>query len=76
LTVTEFGLLETLIRAPGKVFSRAELVERSYDFDNHVTERTVDAHVRRIRKKFDADGEPIETVFGRGYRLGACGTPT
>ncbi len=73
LTVTEFGLLETLLRQPGKVYTRAELVERAYTFDNHVTERTIDTHVRRIRKKFDADGEPIETVFGVGYRLGDCG---
>jgi two-component system OmpR family response regulator len=72
LTVTEFGVVETLMSAPGKVFTRAELVERAYSFDNHVTERTIDSHVRRVRKKFDADGEPVETVFGLGYRLGTC----
>jgi two-component system OmpR family response regulator len=72
LTVTEFGVLETLLRAPGKVFTRDELVERAYRFDNHVTERTIDTHVKRIRKKFDSGGEPIETVYGLGYRLGAC----
>lgn len=69
LTVTEFGLLETLLSTPGKVYSRAELVERAYHYDHHITERTIDSHVKRIRKKFDAEGAPIETVFGVGYRL-------
>lgn len=72
LTVTEFGVLAALIKHPGKVYTRAELVDLAYRFDNHVTERTIDSHVRRIRKKFDAGGEPIETVFGLGYRLGRC----
>jgi two-component system OmpR family response regulator len=72
LTVTEFGLLETLLRHPGKVYTRAELVERAYRFDNHVTERTIDTHVKRIRKKFASGSQPIETVFGLGYRLGSC----
>lgn len=72
LTVTEFGVLETLLATPGKVFTRAELVDRAYRFDNHVTERTIDTHVRRIRKKFGGTSEPIETVFGLGYRLGSC----
>ena len=72
LTVTEFGVLETLMSAPGKVFTRAELVERAYRFDHHVTERTIDTHVKRIRKKFGSGSTPIETVFGLGYRLGDC----
>jgi two-component system OmpR family response regulator len=72
LTVTEFGILETLIENPGKVYTRGELVERAYRFDNHVTERTIDTHVKRIRKKFGAGAQPIETVFGLGYRMGSC----
>ncbi len=72
LTVTEFGLLEALLRHPGRVYTRAELVERTYRFDNHVTERTIDTHVKRVRKKFGAANQPIETVFGLGYRLGSC----
>ena len=72
LTVTEFGVLEALITTPGKVFTRSELVERAYRFDNHVTERTIDSHVKRIRKKFGSSTAPIETVFGLGYRLGDC----
>ncbi len=71
LTVTEFGLLATLLRRPGKVFSRDELMDRMYRFDNHVCDRTVDSHVRRVRRKF-ADGEVVETVHGMGYRLGPC----
>lgn len=72
LTVTEFGVLEALLSTPGKVYTRAELVERAYRFDNHVTERTIDTHVKRIRKKFGRGHQPIETVFGLGYRLGTC----
>lgn len=72
LTVTEFGLLDALSEHPGKVYTRGELVERAYRFDNHVTERTIDTHVKRIRKKFGGGSQPIETVFGLGYRLGTC----
>jgi two-component system OmpR family response regulator len=72
LTVTEFGLLDALTDHPGKVYTRGELVDRAYRFDNHVTERTIDTHVKRIRKKFGAGAQPIETVFGLGYRLGSC----
>jgi two-component system OmpR family response regulator len=70
LTVTEFGLLETLIGHPGRVYTRAELVEQAYRYEHHITERTIDSHVKRIRRKFNANGAPIETVFGVGYRLG------
>jgi len=70
LTVTEFDLLHALLSAPGRVLSRAQLIERAYDGDHHVTERTVDSHVRRLRKKLgDAGVDPIETVYGVGYRL-------
>lgn len=70
LTVTEFELLGALMNAPGRVLSRAQLIERAYDGDHHVTERTVDSHVRRLRKKLaDAGADPIETVYGVGYRL-------
>jgi len=71
LTVTEFGLLSALLRRPGKVFSRDELMDRMYRFDNHVSDRTVDSHVRRVRRKF-AGAEVVETVHGVGYRLGPC----
>lgn len=73
LTVTEFGILRTLMGYPGKVFSRSELMDGAYPDQNIVTERTIDSHVRRVRRKFgDVGGDPIETVHGVGYKLGAC----
>lgn len=73
LTVTEFGILRTLMGYPGKVFSRSELMNGAYPDQNIVTERTIDSHVRRVRRKFaDAGGDPIETVHGVGYKLGDC----
>ena len=73
LTVTEFGIVRTLIGFPGKVFSRDELMSGAYSYDNIVTDRTIDSHVRRVRKKFaDKGGDVIETVHGVGYRLGEC----
>jgi two-component system OmpR family response regulator len=70
LTVTEFDLLRVLIASPGRVFSRGQLIEQAYGSDHHVTERTVDSHVRRLRRKLaDAGADPIETVYGIGYRM-------
>jgi two-component system OmpR family response regulator len=69
LTPTEFGLLGALLERPGVVFSRAQLMQRAYAYDNLVTERTIDTHVRRIRAKFRvAGGDPIATVHGVGYK--------
>ena len=69
LTPTEFGVLAALYERPGVVLSRGQLMERAYPFDNHVTERTLDTHVRRIRAKFRAVGaDPIATVHGIGYK--------
>ena len=63
-------LLRALLASPQKVYAREELVERAYGHGHHITERTVDSHVRRIRKKFASVGtDPIETVYGVGYRL-------
>ncbi len=73
LTVTEFGLLYSLFGMPGKVYARDELVERAYGAGHHITDRTVDSHIRRIRKKFrEQGGDPVETVHGLGYRLREC----
>jgi len=70
LTVTEFDLLSALLRRPGRVFSRADLVERAYGPGHFVSDRTVDSHLRRVRQKLHAlGGDPIETVYGIGYRL-------
>lgn len=69
LTATEFSVLATMLERPGIVFSRAQLVQRAYAYDHHVTERTVDTYVRRIRAKLREHGEdPIETVHGVGYK--------
>ncbi|MDD9935547.1 MAG: response regulator transcription factor [Myxococcales bacterium] len=70
LTATEFEVLAALLRRPGIVLSRAQLVEQAYGGATHVTERTVDTHVRRIRAKFRAHGAtPIQTVHGVGYKV-------
>jgi two-component system OmpR family response regulator len=70
LTVTEFALLQALLGAPGKVFSRDELVDQAWGPGHAITDRTIDSHVRRIRQKLAALGaDPIETVYGIGYRL-------
>jgi len=70
LTVTEFALLRALLSAPGRVLARAQLVERAYGDGHYVSDRTVDSHIRRLRKKLsDAGADPIETVYGVGYRL-------
>lgn len=71
LTVTEFMLLHALARRPGHVKSRAQLMEECYPNDAYVSERTIDSHVKRLRKKFahiDADFDAIDTVYGLGYR--------
>ncbi len=73
LTVTEFGILRTLLGYPGKVFSRGELMDGAYRDFTVVAERTIDSHVRRVRHKFaQVSGDPVETVHGVGYRLTAC----
>jgi two-component system, OmpR family, response regulator len=70
LTPTELGLLAALLERPGVVLSRGQLMQRAYSYDNLVTERTIDTHVRRIRAKFRALGgdDPIATVHGVGYK--------
>jgi two-component system, OmpR family, response regulator len=70
LTVTEFGILRTLLGYPGKVFTRDELMTGAYDDSTVVSDRTIDSHVRRLRQKFEQLGaDPIRTVFGVGYQL-------
>ncbi len=72
LTSTEFALLGSLMGAPGRVYSRDELVEQAWGRGHHITDRTIDSHIRRVRKKFaELGADPIETVYGVGYRLRA-----
>jgi two-component system response regulator ChvI len=71
LTVTEFLLLQALARRPGHVKSRGRLMEECYPNDAYVSERTIDSHVKRLRKKFvqiDSEFDAIDTVYGLGYR--------
>ena len=69
-TVTEFALLKALMGRPGKVYTRDELTDLAYGEHYHLSDRTLDSHVRRIRAHFRAfDLDPIETVHGLGYRL-------
>jgi two-component system OmpR family response regulator len=69
LTATELGLLAALVERPGVVLSRGQLMRRAYAYDNLITERTIDTHVRRIRAKFRRFAhDPIATVYGVGYK--------
>jgi two-component system response regulator ChvI len=71
LTVTEFRILMALARRPGFVRSREDLLSAAFPQDSYMSDRTVDCHIKRIRKKItDADSgfDRIETVYGLGYR--------
>jgi len=71
LTVTEFMMLHALVRHPGHVKSRKQLHQDGYPHDAYVSERTIDSHIKRLRRKFeeiDAGFDRIETVYGVGYR--------
>lgn len=72
LSPTELRLLATLAAAPGRVFSRRELLERAVEGAREVDERVVDAHVKNLRRKLDPERSGpslVDTVFGRGYKL-------
>ncbi|TFI58206.1 response regulator transcription factor [Sphingomonas parva] len=73
LTVTEFMILEALAQRPGVVKSRNQLMDVAYQDDIYVDDRTIDSHIKRLRRKFrQVDGEfrAIETLYGVGYRFG------
>jgi two-component system response regulator ChvI len=72
LTVTEFLILQALAVRPGVVKSRNALMDAAYDDQVYVDDRTIDSHIKRLRKKFkvvDDDFEMIETLYGVGYRF-------
>jgi two-component system response regulator ChvI len=72
LTVTEFLILHSLAQRPGVVKSRDALMDAAYDEQVYVDDRTIDSHIKRLRKKFkvvDDDFEMIETLYGVGYRF-------
>jgi two-component system OmpR family response regulator len=69
LTVTEFRVLAAILERPGRVLTREQLIDRAYEPGLHVSERTIDTHIRRIRAKLRRFGvNPIETVHGLGYK--------
>eukprot|EP01037_Dinobryon_pediforme_P015486 gene15486-15630_t len=73
LTVTEFLILQALAQRPGVVKSRNSLMDAAYDDQVYVDDRTIDSHIKRLRKKFhvvDPDFDMIETLYGVGYRFG------
>jgi two-component system, OmpR family, response regulator ChvI len=73
LTVTEFLILETLAQRPGIVKTRNQLMDAAYQDDIYVDDRTIDSHIKRLRRKFravDPAFDAIETLYGAGYRFG------
>jgi len=71
LTVTEFLLLQALAQRPGFVKSRDQLMDVAYDDQVYVDDRTIDSHIKRLRKKLrmvDQEFSAIETLYGIGYR--------
>jgi two-component system response regulator ChvI len=72
LTVTEFLILEALAQRPGVVKTRNQLLDVAYSDDVYVDDRTIDSHIKRIRRKFrsaDPEFDAIETLYGVGYRF-------
>jgi two-component system response regulator ChvI len=72
LTVTEFLILQALAQRPGVVKNRNQLLDVAYQEDVYVDDRTIDSHIKRIRRKFraaDPDFDAIETLYGVGYRF-------
>ncbi len=76
LTAVEFSILKTLLERPGIVFSRDKIMDAAYDARIHVSNRTIDSHIRNLRAKFTQAGcqSIIETVHGVGFKLGSCET--
>jgi two-component system response regulator ChvI len=71
LTVTEFLLLKSLAERPGHVKNRDQLMDAAYGETIYVDDRTIDSHIKRVRRKFrevDGEFEQIETLYGIGYR--------
>lgn len=71
LTLTEFLILQALLRHPGHVKTRQQLLDEGYAYDTYVSDRTIDSHIKRLRRKMveaDPTFDEIETVYGLGYR--------
>lgn len=75
LTTVEYRLFETLYRAPGRIFSRDQLMDRAYDDSRIVSDRTIDSHIKKLRRKLAElmpRQELIHSVYGAGYRYEAA----
>ena len=73
LTPIEFKLLGVLVREPGRVFSRAQLIEKAIGYDFEGFDRTIDVHVLNLRRKLEPDSDHpkyVKTVYGAGYKFG------
>ncbi len=78
LTVTEFLIIQALAQRPGHVKSRDQLIDAAYGEHIYVDDRTIDSHIKRLRKKFrevDKDFCHIETLYGVGYKYNEAGAP-
>jgi two-component system, OmpR family, catabolic regulation response regulator CreB len=76
LTLHEYRLLEVLLRHPGRVFTRAQLLEQAWEAPDHRLDRTVDSHIKSLRAKLrdvDPQADPIQTHRGMGYSLSVDG---
>ncbi len=72
LTLVEFKLLGVLIKEPGRVFSRAQLIEKAIGYDFEGFDRTIDVHILNLRRKIEPDPKQpryIKTIYGAGYKL-------
>jgi two-component system response regulator BaeR len=72
LTAVEFELLQALCRQPGRIFSRQQLMDLIYPDQRIVSDRTIDSHIKKLRKKLDEllpEKEVIHSVYGAGYRF-------
>jgi two-component system OmpR family response regulator len=69
LTAREFRVLQALLASPGRVLSRETILRRAWEDGTHVTDRTVDVHIAKIRHKIPFLADAIETVKDVGYRL-------
>jgi two-component system alkaline phosphatase synthesis response regulator PhoP len=79
LTIVEFKLLGVLAREPGRVFSRAELIEKALGYDFEGFDRTIDVHILNLRRKLETDPKNpryIRTVYGAGYKLSEVNSGT
>jgi two-component system OmpR family response regulator len=74
LTALEFGILKAFLNQKQRAFSRDQIIDAAYAANMHVSDRTIDSHIRNVRAKLTEAGclSVIETVHGVGFRLGSC----